>query len=89
LLDSTAAIRAAAARSAFDLPSAFFVAMDHGSHVELIGQGFGHGIGMCQEGAMARAQAGASSWDILSAYFQDVYLADGLAAWRLVQRLGK
>lgn len=89
LLDSTAAIRAAAARSAFDLPSAFFVAMDRGSHVELIGQGFGHGIGMCQEGAMARAQAGASSWDILSAYFQDVYLADGLAAWRLIQRLGK
>lgn len=89
LLDSTAAIRAAAARSAFDLPSAFFVAMDHGSHVELVGQGFGHGIGMCQEGAMARAQDGASCWDILSAYFQGVHLADGLAAWRLTQKLGK
>ena len=89
LLDSTVAIRAAEARSAFGLPSAFFVAHDTGAEVALIGQGFGHGIGLCQEGAMARARAGASAWDILNAYYQQIHLADSRPAWRLVQRLGR
>lgn len=89
LLDSTAAIRAAEARTAFRLPSAFFVAHDTGDTVALVGQGFGHGIGMCQEGAMARAAAGATAWDILNAYYQEVHLADSRPAWRLVHRLGK
>lgn len=89
LLDSTHAIRAAAARSAFDLPSAFFVAHDQGDKVALTGQGFGHGIGMCQEGAMARAAAGAEAWEILNAYYQNVHLADARAAWRMLQKVGK
>lgn len=89
LMDTTVAIRAAAARAAFGLPSAFFVALDNGETVDLIGRGFGHGIGMCQEGAMARAAAGHTSWEILNAYYQQVFLADSRVAWDRLQRLGK
>lgn len=89
LMDTTVAIRAAAARAAFGLPSAFFVAIDDGETVDLIGRGFGHGIGMCQEGAMARAEAGHTSWEILNAYYQQIFLADSRAAWDRLQRLGR
>lgn len=33
------------------------------------GSGAGHGVGMCQWGALGRARAGFSYQDILSAYF--------------------
>jgi stage II sporulation protein D (peptidoglycan lytic transglycosylase) len=33
------------------------------------GTGAGHGVGMCQWGALGRARAGFTSGDILSAYF--------------------
>ena len=33
------------------------------------GKGFGHGVGLCQAGAMARLKAGASPEDVLSFYF--------------------
>lgn len=33
------------------------------------GKGFGHGVGLCQAGALARLKAGASSGDVLSHYF--------------------
>jgi peptidoglycan hydrolase-like amidase len=39
-----------------------------------MGVGFGHGVGMCQEGAMARARSGADAPAILDAYFTGVRL---------------
>jgi len=36
------------------------------------GRGFGHGIGMCQWGAIGRARAGHGYREILAAYYQDV-----------------
>lgn len=39
------------------------------SRVTLRGQGFGHGIGMCQWGAIGRARAGQSFRTILSTYY--------------------
>jgi len=33
------------------------------------GKGFGHGVGLCQAGAMARLRAGASPEDVLGYYF--------------------
>jgi stage II sporulation protein D len=36
------------------------------------GRGFGHGIGMCQWGAIGRARAGQGYREILAAYYQDV-----------------
>ena len=47
------------------------VSRSGGRIVELVadGAGAGHGVGMCQWGALARARAGHSYQDILSAYF--------------------
>jgi stage II sporulation protein D len=36
------------------------------------GRGYGHGIGMCQWGAIGRARAGQGYREILAAYYQDV-----------------
>ena len=42
--------------------------------LELRGGGWGHGIGMCQVGAMGRARAGQNHLQILRAYYTDVEL---------------
>jgi stage II sporulation protein D len=42
--------------------------------LEVHGAGWGHGIGMCQVGAMGRAAAGHSYRDILAAYYQGAQL---------------
>ena len=42
------------------------------SRLEVTGTGWGHGIGMCQVGAINRAKAGQSYRDILLAYYSDV-----------------
>jgi len=39
------------------------------SSVTLRGQGFGHGVGMCQWGAIGRARAGQSFREILGTYY--------------------
>lgn len=72
LPDSEQAVRAAQARAAFGLQSSYFVTVDDGEHVRFMGQGFGHGVGLCQEGAMERARHGASAADILHHYYRDV-----------------
>jgi stage II sporulation protein D len=43
-----------------------------GSTVRLRGWGYGHGIGMCQMGAVGRARAGQNYHEILQAYYADV-----------------
>jgi len=56
-------------RDHFKLKSAFFSVkiMDDGVH--LLGRGYGHGVGLCQEGAMGMARNGYSSEAILSFYY--------------------
>jgi stage II sporulation protein D len=49
---------------------------DHGiDRLTISGGGWGHGIGMCQVGAMARARAGQTFTQILKAYYTDVEIA--------------
>ncbi|HQY78747.1 MAG TPA: hypothetical protein PLJ63_03065, partial [Flavobacteriales bacterium] len=45
-----------------------------GDMVVLEGRGFGHGVGLCQEGAMRMARDGFSYTDILHHYFANVHL---------------
>ena len=52
-----------------NLPSAMFVVDRDGDHLVLRGGGWGHGAGMCQWGAIGRAQAGQSYREILRAYY--------------------
>ena len=56
------------------LPSSFFSIKKDGKEWVLTGTGFGHGVGMCQMGVRARAQAGQSYLEILSHYYQGITL---------------
>ncbi len=51
------------------LPSAKFTIEKNGKVWVIDGSGFGHGIGMCQMGARARAKAGQNFKEILEAYY--------------------
>ena len=52
-----------------NLPSAMFVVDREGPEWVLRGGGWGHGAGMCQWGAVGRAEAGQGYREILRAYF--------------------
>ena len=52
-----------------NLPSAMFVVDRAGDGVVLRGGGWGHGAGMCQWGAVGRAEAGHGHREILGAYY--------------------
>ena len=54
------------------LPSALFGISQNGNDYIINGSGFGHGIGMCQFGVIARARTGQKFDDILKAYYTGV-----------------
>ena len=58
-----------------NLPSAMFVVDQEGEEVVLHGGGWGHGAGMCQWGAVGRAEAGQGYRQILRAYFSGAEVA--------------
>ncbi len=63
-------------RHKFRLRSAFFnVQLDTGK-VLLIGRGYGHGVGLCQIGAMEMAKQGHSYSEILHYYYSGVHIID-------------
>lgn len=63
-------------REDLKLKSTFFSVKADGDRVLLSGRGFGHAVGLCQEGAMGMARAGRSYTDILHHYFTNVHLVD-------------
>jgi stage II sporulation protein D len=63
-------------REDWGFKSAFFDMFPDGDNVLVWGKGFGHGIGMSQEGAMKMARDGFSYQDILRFYFHQVRLMD-------------
>ncbi|MCB0763894.1 MAG: SpoIID/LytB domain-containing protein [Flavobacteriales bacterium] len=63
-------------REDLKLRSTYFSVRTEGEHVVLEGRGFGHGVGLCQEGSMRMAKAGRSYTDILHTYYTDVHLVD-------------
>jgi len=58
-----------------NLPSAMFVVEREGAATVLRGGGWGHGAGMCQWGAVGRAEAGQGYREILRAYFSGAEVA--------------
>jgi stage II sporulation protein D len=56
-------------RKEFKLKSTFFDAVIEGQQVVLYGRGFGHGVGLCQEGAMQMAKKGYAFDQILLFYY--------------------
>jgi SpoIID/LytB domain protein len=58
-----------------NLPSAMFVVERDGDAVVLRGGGWGHGAGLCQWGAVGRAEGGQGYREILRAYFSGAEVA--------------
>jgi stage II sporulation protein D len=63
-------------RADFQLKSTFFSVEQVGENVIFKGKGYGHGVGLCQEGAMRMAKQKRSYKDILAFYYRDVHLVD-------------
>ncbi|HTW92905.1 MAG TPA: SpoIID/LytB domain-containing protein [bacterium] len=61
-------------RVAMGLKSVSFTMTFHSRSVAMAGRGWGHGSGMCQDGAIAMAEAGASYREILQQYYSGVTL---------------
>lgn len=61
-------------REYFHLKSAWFNVSIKGDKVLLQGRGYGHGVGLCQQGAMAKAKQGWSAEKILHYYFANTRL---------------
>lgn len=63
-------------RTDWRLKSAYFSVSETEDNIILNGKGFGHGVGLCQEGAMKMADLGYSFLEILRFYYTGVHLID-------------
>lgn len=63
-------------RSDFNLKSAYFGITTVEDKVRLNGKGYGHGVGLCQEGAMRMARLGRNYSQILHFYFTKVNIVN-------------
>jgi len=61
-------------RNDLKLKSTFFSIYDEGETLLFKGKGFGHGVGLCQEGAMEMINQGFSYDAIIKYYYTDVYI---------------
>ncbi|MFH1177586.1 MAG: SpoIID/LytB domain-containing protein [Acidobacteriota bacterium] len=72
----TREMSAYAFRRALELPDTLFVilrrAAPEGERLRFLGRGWGHGVGMCQNGAFGLAKGGATYREILSTYYHGV-----------------
>jgi stage II sporulation protein D len=60
-------------RYEFGLRSTYFSCFPEGNDVVIIGRGYGHGVGLCQEGAMKMAKFGYTYLQIAHYYFPGVF----------------
>jgi stage II sporulation protein D len=59
-------------REYFNLKSTFFNVKTEGDSILISGKGFGHGVGLCQDGAIQMAKHGYSYTDIINHYFKGI-----------------
>ena len=59
-------------RDDWKLRSSFFSVRVEGNYIILDGKGYGHGVGLCQEGAMEMALKGKTHQEIIDIYYQDI-----------------
>jgi stage II sporulation protein D len=62
----------------FKLKSTFFDIHPEGDYIILKGRGYGHGVGLCQEGAMNMARKGLNYAQIIKFYFQGAIIKNFL-----------
>jgi stage II sporulation protein D len=63
-------------RSDMNLRSTFFSVFARPDSIKLKGRGYGHGVGLCQEGAMIMAARGFSFREIIDFYYHGVIISD-------------
>ncbi len=63
-------------REDLKLNSTYFSVRTQGDEVVLQGRGFGHGVGLCQEGSMHMARNGRTYTEILHHYYTGVHVVD-------------
>jgi stage II sporulation protein D len=80
-VDSTLHIPLRTMREDLKLRSTFFAVQSDGENVIFTGQGFGHGVGLCQEGGMRMAQLGKTYQEIIHFYYKDVHLVPRSMMW--------
>ena len=65
-----------AIREDWHLKSSYFTIQQQENEIVFSGKGYGHGVGMCQEGAMRMTRCGYSYKDIIHYYYKDVHIVD-------------
>lgn len=63
-------------RADLGLRSTFFSVSAEGDSVIFRGRGYGHGVGLCQEGAMVMAEKGFNYRQIIDFYYSGVWITD-------------
>ena len=63
-------------REDLKLRSSFFSVTREGNSIIFKGRGYGHGVGLCQEGAMVMASRGFKFSDIIGFYYSGVIITD-------------
>lgn len=63
-------------RTDLNLRSTFFSVVPEGDTIKLKGKGYGHGVGLCQEGAMTMAAKGFDYKQIIDFYYVGVLISD-------------
>ena len=63
-------------RKDWKLKSTYFSIFDNGETLSFKGKGFGHGVGLSQEGAMRMIQIGYDFLEVIRFYYTDVHLID-------------
>ncbi len=79
--DSTLKIPLRMMREDLKLRSTSFRMTPFGDEIVFVGSGFGHGVGLCQEGAMRMAQLDYCYEDIIHFYYKDVHLIPRYMMW--------
>lgn len=79
--DSTLQIPRRAMRTDLKLRSTRFDIEHATNEVVFKGRGFGHGVGLCQEGAMRMSKLGYSYKDVIHFYYTDVHLIQRKMLW--------
>jgi stage II sporulation protein D len=70
------AISSRSIRDDWRFRSAYFTINQSGDTLIFNGRGFGHGVGLCQEGAMQMAKYGYSYQEIINFYYKNVFIVD-------------
>jgi stage II sporulation protein D len=63
-------------RTQLNLRSTFFSVFNDGDSIILKGRGYGHGVGLCQEGAMEMAGEGRNYMQIIDFYYSGTKISD-------------